>query len=152
MDIDAKHVVLYAIYAEYQRDIPQMERLSAKCLDMEEGVFNIALLKLQNEGLIDGLIVSPSHFWWSPKEIVKLNMCLTRAGVEYVERQVGIEPTEFELYKRNALHACVRNIFDSPGGPLSEHEKYQWPLLAWIIYGPDACVQKMTKGIEGESL
>ena len=147
--MDAKHVVLYAIYAEYQRDIPQMERLTAKCLDMDEYIFNIALLKLQTEGLIDGLIVWPSHFWQSPKRIITLDMRLTRAGIEYVERQVGIEPTGFELEKRNTLHAYIRDTFDRPLGVLQEHKKYQWPLLAWITEGASAYskIRATTDGI-----
>ena len=129
MYMDAKHVVLYAIYAEYQNDIPHMEMLSGQRLGMPEGIFNIALLKLQNEGLIDGLIIHPSHLWWSPKEIIMLNLHLTRAGLDYVERQAGIENELCEREKRNALYVYALRQFDFS---FSEHVKYKWPLMAWV--------------------
>ena len=56
MTIDTKHQVLYALYSEYQKDIPDMESINAAVLDMEVPVFNAALLKLQNEGYIQGFV------------------------------------------------------------------------------------------------
>lgn len=92
MTIDTKHQVLYALYSEYQKDIPDMESINATVLDMEVPVFNAALLKLQNEGYIQG-------FDWRPPETMdarkiissyRKNIYLTRKGVEYVEKLASI--------------------------------------------------------------
>lgn len=92
MTIDTKHQVLYALYSEYQKDIPDMESINAAVLDMEVPVFNAALLKLQNEGYIQG-------FDWRPPETMdarkiissyRKNIYLTRKGVEYVEKLASI--------------------------------------------------------------
>ena len=54
MSIDAKLFVLYAIYVEYQKDLPDMEAVTAEALGIDEDVFNVAVLKLCNEGYITG--------------------------------------------------------------------------------------------------
>lgn len=54
MQLDSKQKVLMAIYAEYQKDIPDMDLVSFESLDMDSKVFYIALDKLENEGLITG--------------------------------------------------------------------------------------------------
>ena len=56
MSIDAKLFVLYAIYVEYQKDLPDMRRVSAEALGIDEDVFIMAVLKLCNEGYITGAI------------------------------------------------------------------------------------------------
>lgn len=69
-----------------------MESINAAVLDMEVPVFNAALLKLQNEGYIQG-------FDWRPPETMdarkiissyRKNIYLTRKGVEYVEKLASI--------------------------------------------------------------
>lgn len=93
MTKDTKHEVLYALYAEYEQDVPDMESVNAVELEMEVVVFNAAMLKLQNEGYISG-------FTWNPSETMdarkiratsRKNVYLTRKGVEYVEKLAGIE-------------------------------------------------------------
>ena len=54
MTLDAMHVVLYAIYAEYQKDLPDMTAITAEALGLDKTVFFVALAKLQNEGIISG--------------------------------------------------------------------------------------------------
>ena len=44
MSIDAKLLALYAIYVEYQKDLPDMEAVTAEALGIDEDVFNVALL------------------------------------------------------------------------------------------------------------
>ena len=92
MTIDTKHQVLYALYSEYQKDVPDMETVHAEVLDLKVVVFNAALLKLQNEGYIQG-------FDWQPPETMdarkiissyRKNIYLTRKGVEYVEKLASI--------------------------------------------------------------
>lgn len=93
MTIDTKHQVLYALYSEYQKDVPDMETVHAEVLDLKVVVFNAALLKLQNEGYIQG-------FDWQPPETMdarkiissyRKNIYLTRKGVEYVEKLASID-------------------------------------------------------------
>ncbi len=96
MTNDTKHQVLYALYAEYQKDVPDMRTVTADSLDLKPPVFIAALLKLQNEGYIQGLV------WIPPKEMnanrvqacKRDNVFLTRQGVEYVEELAGIEASE----------------------------------------------------------
>ena len=92
MTIDTKHQVLYALYSEYQKDIPDMESINAAVLDMEVPVFNAALLKLQNEGYIQGFDCRPPETMDARKIIssYRKNIYLTRKGVEYVEKLASI--------------------------------------------------------------
>ncbi|WP_343248778.1 YjcQ family protein [Diplocloster hominis] len=87
MTTDIKQQVLQAIYAEYQKDLPNMEKITSKQLQMEEQVFLSALMKLQNEELIQGVV-------WSPSETMDIrrvrvinrdNLFLTKEGVRYME-------------------------------------------------------------------
>lgn len=93
MEIDSKHKVLFAIYAEYQKDIIDMSEVTYKALDMDSKVFKTALLKLQNEGFIDGLITHPPN----ERRVDRINVIMinkvmpTRFGVEYVENKLEIK-------------------------------------------------------------
>ena len=92
MTIDTKHQVLYALYSEYQKDIPDMESINAAVLDMEVPVFNAALLKLHNEGYIQGIDWRPPETMDARKIIssYRKNIYLIRQGVEYVEKLASI--------------------------------------------------------------
>ena len=90
IELDEKHAVLFAIYAEYQKAIPDMASLSFATLDMDRRVFNIALLKLQNEGLIDGLSTFLAHARMEPKAVSLDSVMPTRLGIEYVEQRLDI--------------------------------------------------------------
>jgi hypothetical protein len=90
MDIDAKHKVLFALYAEYQKDIPDMPSLTFGALDMDSRVFKIALLKLQNEGFIDGLETFPPNTRMEPKAVILDSAMPTRFGIEYVESKLEL--------------------------------------------------------------
>ena len=92
MKIDSKHKVLFAIYAEYQKDIPNMEDVNYNVLDMDSKVFRIALFKLQNEGFIDGLKTHPPN----EKNVDRIKVIMikevmpTRFGIEYVENKLEV--------------------------------------------------------------
>jgi hypothetical protein len=90
MEIDAKHKVLYALYAEYQKDIPDMPAVTFEALEMDSRVYKIALLKLQNEGFIDGLETFPPHTRMEPKAVILDSVMPTRFGIEYVEEKLEI--------------------------------------------------------------
>jgi hypothetical protein len=105
MDIDAKHNVLYALYAEYQRDIPDMTRVTHGELNMNEDVFNVALLKLQNEGFIDGLVVPniSQQRGLVPLRVFRECSMPTRYGIEYVENRLEIDKALTAAEKLRAL-------------------------------------------------
>lgn len=96
MTNDAKHQVLYALYAEYQKDVPDMAMVKEMELEMEFPVFAASLLKLQNEGYIQGLKwVPPDEVCGGKVRAIKLGkVFLTRQGVEYVERMADIEASD----------------------------------------------------------
>jgi hypothetical protein len=105
MDIDAKHKVLYALYAEYQRDIPDMTRVTHGELNMNEDVFNVALLKLQNEGFIDGHVVPniSQQRGFAPIRVFRESAIPTRYGIEYVENRLEIDRALTTAEKLRAL-------------------------------------------------
>ncbi|MBU9729153.1 hypothetical protein KTH90_24490 [Lachnospiraceae bacterium ASD4241] len=87
MTTDAKQQVLQAIYTEYQKDLPRMEKITSEQLQMEDQIFLSALMKLQNEELIQGV-------FWNPSETMDIrrvrvinrdNLFLTKEGVRYME-------------------------------------------------------------------
>jgi hypothetical protein len=102
MEIDAKHKVLYALYAEYQKDVPDMPSVTFEVLEMESRAYKIALLKLQNEGFIDGFETFPPHTRMEPKAVILDSVMPTRFGIEYVEKKLEIEKslTGHEKLKR----------------------------------------------------
>lgn len=87
MATDIKQQVLQAIYAEYQKELPNMGEITSEKLQIEEQIFLSALMKLQNEKLIQGV-------FWSPAETMDIrrvrvinrdNLFLTKEGVQYME-------------------------------------------------------------------
>lgn len=93
MELDSKQEVLYAIYLEYQKDLPNMKNITFKSLDMDLDVYQMALIKLRNEGLIEGLRVIPPGTV-TPHRIKGLdidNLLPTLRGIEYVEEKLEIE-------------------------------------------------------------
>lgn len=93
MELDAKHQVLYALYAEYQQDVPDMASVTYKALEMDLAAYQMALIKLQNEGFINGLIVHPPDTVVPSKiKVMRVhNVLPTRYGVEYVEEKLQVD-------------------------------------------------------------
>lgn len=107
MKLDTKQKVLVAIYTEYQKDIPNMiNNIKAKELGIDKAVFEIALDKLMNEGLITGVDFIKSNHQILVTYMDELMM--TRDGIEYVETKLGIERTLSgvekvqEIFKKSA--------------------------------------------------
>lgn len=94
--LDTKLQVLLAIYAEYQRDIPEMDRVTYKALDMDSQAFRAALIKLQNEGLISGLVIEPPNETHANKVrgVIRTNMLPTRAGLDEAEKYITTGNTD----------------------------------------------------------
>lgn len=88
MDLDTKCRLLLAIYYEYQKDIPDMSVINYESLNLDCLVFQIALDKLQNEGLITGAklqFISGSPY---PNAVVTDYIKMTRDGIEFVEEKI----------------------------------------------------------------
>lgn len=94
MQLDTKQQVLVAVYIEYQKDLPDMNRALPE-LNLDMQVLRTALGKLENEGYITGFwgeTKSPgSRERFQPKSFRLVTM--TRDGIEYVETKLGIEKT-----------------------------------------------------------
>ena len=91
MELDAKHEVLFALYAEYLKDLPDMPSITFERLDMDKAVFYMALLKLQTEGFIDGLTTFPPNTRMLPRAVTLDSVMMTRYGIEYVEQKLELE-------------------------------------------------------------
>ncbi len=103
-EIDTKQKVLLAIYAEYQRDLPDMENaLRAEILGLSREVFYSALLKLINEGFITGF--EPFYAENVIFDALVQNIMMTRYGIEYVEKKFEIEPTLSGVAKRIRVYS-----------------------------------------------
>ncbi|MDR6553982.1 YjcQ family protein [Paenibacillus qinlingensis] len=89
--LDTKQKVLVAIYLEYQKDLPEMNKnIDASILELSDDVFLIAIRKLHNEGLITG-----GRFYEHPLKGVASTeyIMMTKAGIEYVESKLNVLPT-----------------------------------------------------------
>lgn len=93
MELDIKQEVLIALYAQYQRDIPEMEKVTAAALNMDSVAFMFSLLKLQTEGLICGCVFIPPNEKNARRirAVEKKNIFLTREGVEYVQNLLDLK-------------------------------------------------------------
>lgn len=91
MQLDSKQKVLMAIYAEYQKDIPDMDLVSFESLDMDSKVFYIALDKLENEGLITGTKLHFRTGYPYPNAAITIFTKMTREGIIFVEEKLEIQ-------------------------------------------------------------
>lgn len=99
MNLDTKQKVLIAIYTEYQKDIPEIHNeITPEKLGIDEEIFDIAIVKLENEGLIidtsliSGMISIDSKNRWSISTRLD-NTKMTPYGINYVENKLGIDST-----------------------------------------------------------
>ena len=88
MELDSKHTVLFAVYSEYQKDIPDMRNITPDLLKMERRVFNIACVKLENEDFIKKLRISFFQGDKEPRTVNLENVMPTHHGIEYVETKL----------------------------------------------------------------
>ncbi|ATW24173.1 YjcQ family protein [Candidatus Formimonas warabiya] len=92
MERDAKQTVLLAIYTEYQKDIPDMENaIKAANLGLEKNVFKVALDKLENEGLINGVEFRRGGNTAIPLTALTTYIKITPIGIRYVEDKLNID-------------------------------------------------------------
>ena len=107
MTDDPKHQVLYALYSEYQKDVPEMEGVDCISVGRDVLTFNAAILKLQNEGYITGFVWHPPDTRDARRIISasRRNVYLTEKGVAYVEQLADIERSASAKQKIRALAA-----------------------------------------------
>lgn len=96
MGLDIKQKVLIAIYTEYQKDLPNIDgNVKADILGIDNNIFNVAIEKLENEGLITGsnLIKGGSSTVWNTIMVNLTHTKMTPNGISYIEEKLGIERT-----------------------------------------------------------
>lgn len=96
MGLDTKQKVLIAIYTEYQKDLPNIDgNVKANTLGIDNKVFNVAIEKLENEGLITGSNLSKggSSTVWNTLMVNLNHTKMTPDGISYIEEKLGIEKT-----------------------------------------------------------
>ena len=93
LDLDTKQKVLIAIYTEYQKDLPDMEKnITTHNLGFENDIFKIALNKLTNENLINGVVFLNGGDNPVPA-MASVRYCqMTGQGIDYVEDKLDIKP------------------------------------------------------------
>lgn len=92
MELDTKQKVLIALYTEYQKDLPDMLTIDHNTIGVNADSFNVAIDKLQNEGFIQGAIITKTHDRKYPLAIMN-HIKMTRYGIEYVEEKLEIANT-----------------------------------------------------------
>ncbi len=91
MEFDAKQKVLFAIYAEYQKDLPDMDKnITAESVGLNYKTFLTALIKLENEGLICGTVIVDTLEGADGAFLDRTKM--TPYGLQYVETKLNIQP------------------------------------------------------------
>ena len=93
LELDTKQKVLIAIYTEYQKDLPDMENnIIASNLGLGNDVFKVALKKLTNESLINGVVFVKGGDNTVPIAAVVDYCQMTGRGIDYVESKLDIKP------------------------------------------------------------
>ena len=101
MDLDTKDRVLVAFYTEYQKDIPDNELITCENLGIEYDVFKRALIKLDNENLVNNI-----EFEYADDDIYYVGYdcaMISRYGINYVEQKLDISPQKPPVEKLKEL-------------------------------------------------
>lgn len=92
LELDAKQKVLIAFYTEYQKDVPNIRvAITNKSLGLDFDVFKIALTKLCNEGLINGVNIVWAGDNNVPFATIMHEAMMTSYGIQYVEEKLNID-------------------------------------------------------------
>jgi len=127
LELDTKQKVLLAMYVEYQRDLPEMDKnISADALGLTQDVFLVALEKLVNEGWIN------VRFSRCDGRSIPIRASLDKAkltldGINYVENELQMDKTLKRTDK-------VRQVVEKAGlWGLNQVENIAAKVLADII-------------------
>ncbi|MFJ7585614.1 hypothetical protein [Bacillus cereus] len=97
MLVDVKREVLTAMFLEYQKDVPNFNNVHRKFNEagMDKDTFNMAVLKLENEGYIHNVhFIKGGH---NPHGILSVrldNALLTGGTARYMEEQLELNRTD----------------------------------------------------------
>jgi len=92
MDLDEKNQVLVAIYTEYQKPLPKIDKsINHDIVNLEKLIFNAAIAKLENEGYIKGSILLGALNPLNPKVVRLTKTVITSKGIKYVEDMLEID-------------------------------------------------------------
>ena len=107
MKLDLKQKILVAIYTEYQKDVPEMKKITKEVFEIDEKRFVIALEKLVNEEKINNVQFSrfDDGIFIHTQSLERTMM--TNQGIDYVENVLGIQPTLSGLEKAKEVATKV---------------------------------------------
>mgnify|MGYP000639956158 CR=1 FL=1 len=100
MELDVKQQVLVAIYTEYQKDIPMIHKtVTPNSLGIEKEKFDIAIVKLENEGYINSskIVTGKGRTegnQWGIVMVMLDSTKMTPYGIDYVEKVLEIDNTD----------------------------------------------------------
>lgn len=92
-ELDKKQRVLVAFYTEYQKDVPDMKKITHTAVGMTLEEFVVAVQKLDNEGLITEVKYSKVLDFSIPAAVHTDFVMLTNYGLQYVEEKLELKPT-----------------------------------------------------------
>ncbi len=104
MELDTKQKVLIAIYTEYQKDKPNMKSITNEVLGIDRDAFYVALDKLDNEGLVNGIKFLRGGNCAIPSAVVINCAQMSPRGIDYIESKLGIERTATSQEKAETVH------------------------------------------------
>ncbi|WP_094607165.1 hypothetical protein SPSIL_058310 [Sporomusa silvacetica DSM 10669] len=99
----AKDQILVAIYLEYQKDIPDMTQIKATNLGLDHSVFKVALKKLDNELMVNGLKFLAGGANGIPADVYVGNAQMAPSGIKYVENILKVRPEMSKIEKIQAI-------------------------------------------------
>jgi hypothetical protein len=119
--LDAKMRVLTAIYAEYQKDVPDMSNVNPRALRMDWPAFRAAVMKLQNEELIRGLIIRPPEAQLPDVEYVRMDGVLpTLDGLRAVEHFIETGEADTATERLERLKKAVDDVCETEVRQIAE--------------------------------
>lgn len=104
--VDGKREILTAMYIEYQKEIPNLNNVKLKFIEagMDKNEFNVAVLKLENEGYIHN--VSYVKGGRNPFGIHSVDLdhtLLTKETVKYLETKLEVDINQNNVDKSNNI-------------------------------------------------
>lgn len=88
MYVDARQVVLHGIYAESQKDFPNMDNITHNKLGLGYDAFKLSIAKLQNEGLIRGAYLLYGRKKHVPLSVKIFKVSITAYGINILNQKL----------------------------------------------------------------
>lgn len=127
MELDAKQRVLTAIYAEHQKEKPDMRMITFRVLGMEDDIFTSTLTELQRKNFIDGFSIDMQKREADlPADSALDAVVITPAGAQYVEKLFDVDTSLPGTEKLNVIAQKLRVYRE---GTLQQ-------FVAWVLLQP----------------